>query len=148
MAIKVMPFYAIVLRPFRRNLPPEGWRFLIDQAARGGAYDGEIMVFGAMNPVEAESIADFLVELGYRRFRQGEDAEETDFACFESGVGPMPDWLECVEYRRLDHPERAGEIWKLKNSEAYDLFEFDLPNKPPRKGFEVDWPPFIGKCWD
>ena len=148
MAIKVMPFYAIILRPFRRTLSPEGWRFILEQAARGGAYDGEIMAFGAMSPGDIDALEDYLTGLGYRPFKSGEDDEDSDFAWFQSGVGAMPDWLECVEWRSLDDPQVGGEIWKLKNSEVYDLVEFERPNKFPRKGFEVDWPPFIGKCRD
>lgn len=114
MAITISPFYAIVLLPFRRELSKAGCRFIVDQVARGGAYDGEIMAFGAMNSRDHEASIHYLMQLGYRCFQEGENPEDADFVCFELGEGGMPDWLECVEWRSLDDPKTGGQIWKLK----------------------------------
>jgi hypothetical protein len=143
-AIRVIPFYAIVLRPFRRNLPTYAWRSLLQRAAEGG-FDGEIMIFGAMSAGDIDSKARYLERIGFKGPAHGDHA---DFVIFEGGSGPLPEWLECVEYRYLNGSERSGRIWKLKNSEVYDLIDTHHRAKLPRKGFEVDWPPFIGKCWD
>ena len=142
MAIRVMPFYAIVLRPFvLESMAREGWMMLVHHAARG-TFDGEIMAFGAMNPREIENHAEYLEQLG---FKGPQHNDEADFALFQSGMGKLPTWLEIVDVKHFaDGPEHDS-AWKLKNSEVYTLHDFHFQPQYPTKGYEVDWPPYIGK---
>lgn len=141
MAIAVMPFYSIVLRVFvEQDISQRGWRTLMLQAALG-RFDGEIMALGAMNSMDLEHQIEMLEEFGYKHPRHGDEA---DFAVFESGIGKMPYWLECVKVNSLDD-ERIWDAWKLRDSEVYTLHEFTKPTEYPTKGYQIDWPPHIGK---
>jgi hypothetical protein len=137
-----MPFYAIILRPFvEQKIAEHGWRNIVQWAAMG-LFDGEILALGAMNPQDIEDSADLLDRVGFKGPKFGDDA---DYAMFSSGVGTMPAWLECVEVRLLDDPKIKFDAWKMKNSEVYELHDFHDRKKYPTKGYEVDWPPYIGK---
>ena len=70
--------------------------------------------------------------------------EDTDFAALSSGYGDMPGWLERVEVRSLDDTKIKFDAWKMRNLEVYQLYTFHERRKYPAKGYEVDWPPYIG----
>ncbi len=79
MAIRVMPFYATVLRPFvAQEISRAGWAALVRQAAIG-PFDGEIMAFDAMKPMDVENQVKFLENVGFRGLNYGDAA---DFAIF------------------------------------------------------------------
>ena len=40
---------------------------------------------------------------------------------------------------------RPVKAWKMKNSGVYDLINFEANLSLPRKGYQCDWPPLIGK---
>lgn len=142
MAIRVMPFYAIILRPFvEQEITRAGWDVLVRHAAIG-PFDGEIMAFGAMNRMDVDRQCEFLEYVGFRGPTHGEAA---DFAIFEMGSGKMPSWLECVEVLDLSEEKSGGTAWKMRNSQVYTLHDFNDHRKFPTKGHEVDWPPYIGK---
>ena len=142
MAIKTMPFYAIILRPFvEQQISELGWRNIVQWAAMG-LFDGEILALGAMNPRDIQNSAEFLEQVGFKGPAFGDEA---DFAVFSSGFGDMPAWLECVEVRLLDDPKVKFDAWKMKNSEVYELHDFHDRKKSPTKGYEVDWSPYIGR---
>jgi hypothetical protein len=72
MAIKTMPFYSIVLRVFvQQKIDDSGWMALVQQAALG-VFDGEIMAFGAMNPMDHENQCDFLKRVGFKGREHGD----------------------------------------------------------------------------
>jgi len=145
MAIKTMPFYSIVLRVFvQQKIDDSGWRALVQQAALG-VFDGEIVAFGAMNPMDHENQCDFLKRVGFKGPEHGDDA---DFAEFQSGMGRMPNWLECVRVRYLNGQPGEVDAWKLRYSDVYTLHDFHERRGFPTKGYEVDWPPFIGAIND
>ena len=145
MAIKTMPFYSIVLRAFvQQKIDEPGWRALVRHAAFG-VFDGEIMAFGAMNPMDHENQCDFLKSVG---FKGPEHGDEADFAEFQGGMGRMPNWLECVRVRYLKGQPDEVEAWKLRHSDVYTLHDFHVRKSFPTKGYEVDWPPFIGPIRD
>ncbi len=53
MAIVTLPFYAIVLRPFvKQDISASGLKYLLGYSEFGRNFDGEIMVFGAMNATD------------------------------------------------------------------------------------------------
>lgn len=142
MAIRVMPFYAIILRPFvEQEISRSGWEALVRNAALG-RFDGEIMAFGAMNPMDVDSQCEFLEGVGYRGPSHGDAA---DFAVFEMGFGRMPNWLECVDVRHFGEETSGDTAWKMRDSQVYTLHDFHESQKLPTKGYEVDWPPYIGK---
>jgi len=142
LAITVMPFYAIILRPFvDQPIAERGWQRIVQWAAMG-LFDGEILAIGAMGYPQIRRDANFLEEVGFKGPSAGEDA---DFAEFSSGCGDMPGWLERVEVRSLDDPKMKFDAWKMRNSEIYELHTFHDRQKYPTKGYEVDWPPYIGR---
>lgn len=144
MAIRVMPFFAIILRPFvEQEISRAGWEALVRHAAIG-PFDGEIMAFGAMISTDVERQCGFLEEIGYRGPSHG---DATDFAIFEIGFGKMPNWLKCVEVRHFGEERPGGSAWKMRNSQAYTLHDFHDRQKFPTKGSEVDWPPYIGRIF-
>ena len=144
MAIEVIPFYAIVLRPFvDRRIAQHGWKQIVKWASMG-LFDGEILALGAMNYGDIEDWVKFLEEVGYNGPTK---ADEADFAIFSPSTDAMPGWLECVEVRLLDDLKTNvhAYAWKMKNSEVYELHDFRHSHEFLTKGYEVDWPPYIGK---
>jgi hypothetical protein len=54
-------------------------------------------------------------------------------------------WLETVDVNFFDEAIRPAQAWKMVNSDVYDLVDFHGGARLPRKGYECDWPPYIGK---
>jgi hypothetical protein len=142
MAIRCFSFIAVILRPYvQQTISEAGWKMLL-RSARSCAFDGEIMAFGAMNGTDADNTINSLVRAGYKG---PSDPHDCDMAVFDMGFGAMPPWLERVEVRHFNDPNVVDAAWKLKDSEVYTLHDFrDQPSRPT-KGYEVDWPPFIGR---
>ena len=141
MAIRIMPFYAIILRPFViQEISRLGWAALVRQAAIG-PFDGEITAFGAMNPMDVDNQVEFLENVGFKGLSHGDAA---DFAIFEMGLGRMPSWLERVDVRHLGEEKSGDAAWKMRESQVYTLHDFHERREFPTKGYEVDWPPYIG----
>ena len=49
---------------------------------------------------------------------------------------------------KLHAQEREAETiqaWKMKKSNVYELLNFEAALDKPVKGYQCDWPPFIGK---
>jgi len=140
-AIRVLPFYAIVLRPLvSQDLNQPIWRMLLKNAVNG-LFDGEIMAFPSMELPSLRTIAGLLKAGGYNGPEHGDHA---DFVWFERGEGKMPNWLEKVELRFFDS-DRVSAAWKMVNSEVYSLVDQNDQASAPTKGYQVDWPPFIGR---
>jgi hypothetical protein len=57
----------------------------------------------------------------------------------------MPNWLECVDVRHFGEEKSGDTAWKMRDSQVYTLHDFHDRQKFPTKGYEVDWPPYIGK---
>lgn len=141
MAIRVMPFHAIVLRLFvPQDITQSGWRMLIANVALG-RFDGEIMAFGSMDPIAIIGVGKSLEGMGFKGPVHGDDA---DFALLDRGEGAMPSWLEKVELRFFDSG-LVSAAWKMVNSETYALADQNGRESLPTKGYQVDWPPFIGR---
>jgi hypothetical protein len=122
------------------------------QRAKAGAFDGEIMVSGTSRVGDVESDRLFLESFGYRgpekisKSEYDNSAKDVDFAIYIGGDKRIiPNWLDHVEVRFLDE-DRTIDAWKLRNSDIFQLYYYPRNSAPlETKGYEVDWPPFIGK---
>lgn len=142
MAIRVQPFFSIVLRPFvPQNVSRRGWTLLVHQAA-SGLFDGEIMVFVAMSMTDIKAISATLERSGFRSSSQDENP---DYAVFDRGYGVMPNWLEQVDVLHFSDKQKKDVAWKMVHSEIYTLHDHGLRSALPTKGYDVDWYPLIGK---
>ena len=142
MAIRVQSFFSIVLRPFvPQAIASDGWTMLVHHAA-SGLFDGEIMVFVAMSMIDIRSTMAFLERSGFKGPSNG---SSVDYALFDMGIGIMPSWLEKVEVRHFSDSRTSDAAWKLVKSQVYTLH--DRVNRADllTKGYDVDWPPYIGR---
>ena len=144
MAIKVMPLYAVILRPFvEQRINPEGLKWLMGKINRSSNFDGEIMVLGAMNAADVNHIIRRLEDAGYYGPAQKENA---DYALAESGhIEQIPSWLTIIDVKFFDERVPDCQAWKLTKSNVYELLDFHLNIHFPTKGYECDWHPYIGK---
>ena len=141
MAIRILPFHAIVLRPFvSQHIKQSGWRMLVANAANG-LFDEEIMAFGSMDFVAIRGLGSYLEEVGFKGPVHG---DHSDFALQDRGEGVMPAWLEKVEIRYFDD-SRVSAAWKMVNSQVYTLHDRLSRDDLSTKGYDVDWPPYIGR---
>ena len=145
MAIKALQFYSVILRPFvSQRITARGWEYLLLRADRQRNFDGEIMVFGAMSPSDHEEIINQLISFGYIRPERGNKSDM--YVSYYLDVGPqLPDWLELVDVKFFDETIPSSKAWKMKNSNVYELLDFEKVNALPTKGYECDWQPFIGQ---
>lgn len=138
MAIRARSGYAVILRPFTdREISSAAWKTLLRLAA-GQAFDGEIMAFIDMDPMGNDITINMLERMGF----VGPEGLEPDFAV---KFAALPAWLELVDVRYLDGSGNEAKAWKLKDSQVYDLHDVPGLWQWPKKGYEVDWPPYIGK---
>ena len=145
MAIRVLPFYALVVRfDASRVTSSAGWRFLMQSCDRSRNFDGELIVFGAMN---YNDIQDYLKALNGFGFREPSSGEDSDMCLFSAGypMTSIPNWLSVVDVEFFSTDEVSCQAWKLKDSQVYDLLDFHQEVRLPRKGYECDWPPLIGR---
>lgn len=145
MAIKFLPFYALILRfDTSRVKSIEGWRFLMENCDRNRNFDGELIVFGAMS---YDVIRDYIEALTGFGFNEPDDSEETDIVIWSAGVPltSVPNWLTVIDIEFFAADVPPCKAWKLSESQVYDLLDFHQKIRLPRKGYECDWPPRIGR---
>jgi len=146
MAIRLMPFYTLVLRPYvEQEISAEGWRFLFSSCDPHRNYDGEIMVFGAMNGRDIDAVIKSLTSYGYVGPDNGDASDLVVWDGLSGPVSYMPDWLTVVDVTFFDDAQPQCKAWKLANSGAYRLIDFDRQIEAPTKGYQCDWAPLIGK---
>ena len=62
-----------------------------------------------------------------------------------SGASSIPSWIELVDVKFFDETMPPVQAWKMKESGVYDLINFEADLSLPRKGYQCDWPPYIGE---
>ena len=144
MAIVTLPFYGIVLRPFvEQDISSSGLKYLLSYSEFGRNFDGEIMVFGSMNPTDHNNYIERLISFGYKGPDNGDNSDmaqsQTHF------LDKCPSWLEIVNVQFFDKSVEPVTAWKMKTSNVYELIDFHDGRKVPVKGYQCDWPPHIGK---
>ena len=146
MAIRIMPFITLILRPHvQQEISAEGWRYLFHHCDPHRNFDGEIMVFGAMSGHDIEVHIDALTSFGFIGPGNGENS---DMVLWEMLFGPtsdMPSWLSVVDVTFFDDTASPCKAWKLSDSGVYQLLDFHTGIEAPTKGYECDWAPLIGK---
>lgn len=102
------------------------------------------MAFGAMSGSVIESLIEDLTSFGYIGPDQGDQSDMfvTDF--LTSAVN-LPSWLELVDVKFFDETQHPVQAWKKKQSNVYQLLNFEKSDELPMKGYECDWQPYIGK---
>ena len=144
MAIITLPFYAIVLRPFvKQDISASGLKYLLGYSEFGRNFDGEIMVFGAMNPTDHHNYMERLISFGYKGPDNGDNSDIAQGQMHS--LDNCPSWLETVNVKFFDESLDPVSAWKMKTSNVYELIDFHDGKKVPTKGYECDWPPHIGK---
>jgi hypothetical protein len=145
MAIQTLSFISLIVRPnVTQTIKPEGWRYLLGYADSRRNFDGEIMAFGAMSGNDIDRTINQLVAFGYIGPDNG-DASDMVLSPMWEGSSYIPDWLELVDVRFFDESRPATQAWKMKNSNVYALLDFETESNLPTKGYQCDWPPYIGK---
>ena len=145
MAIQTLSFISLIVRPYvKQTIKPEGWRYLLGYADPFRNFDGEIMVFGAMSGNYIDRVINHLADFGYIGPDQG-DASDMVLSAMFGGSSYIPDWLELVDVRFFDESRPETQAWKMRNSNVYALLDFEAEINRPTKGYECDWPPYIGK---
>ena len=145
MAIQTLSFISLIVRPYvTQTIKPEGWRYLLGYADSRRNFDGEIMAFGAMSGNDIDRVINYLIAFGYVGPDNG-DASDMVLSAMWEGSSYIPDWLELVDVRFFDESCAATQAWKMKNSNIYALLDFETESNLPTKGYQCDWPPYIGK---
>ena len=145
MAIQTLSFISLILRPYvKQPISTEGWRFLFGQVDPYRNFDGELMAFGTMSGQDMARIVETLVSFGYVGPDKGETSDMIVSDMF-SRTDKLPSWIELVEVQFFDDNRAPTQAWKMKNSGVYDLVNFEAKLDLPRKGYQCDWPPLIGK---
>ena len=62
-----------------------------------------------------------------------------------TGTDKLPSWIELVDVKFFDETQHPVQAWKKKQSNVYQLLNFEKSDELPMKGHECDWQPFIGK---
>ena len=145
MAIQTLSFISLILRPYvEQPISTDGWKHLLSQADPHRNFDGELMAFGAMSGRDMERIIHDLTSFGYIGPDQGDQSDMVVSDMF-AGTDTLPSWIELVDVTFFDAEAPPVQAWKLKNSNVYDLINFEANLSLPRKGYQCDWPPLIGK---
>ena len=145
MAIQTLSFISLILRPYvTQPISTEGWKALFSQVDRYRNFDGELMAFGAMSGQDMERIILDLVSFGYVGPDQGDKSDMVLSDMF-IGAANLPSWIELVDVTFFDEDLPPVKAWKMKNSNVYDLINFETDLSLPRKGYQCDWPPLIGR---
>ena len=148
MAIQTLSFISLILRPYvAQPISTDGWKYLLAQVDPYRNFDGEIMAFGAMSGQVMDGIIQDLTSFGYVGPNEGESSDMIVSDMF-SGKDNLPSWIELVDVKFFDENQPRVKAWKMKNSNVYDLINFEANLSLPRKGYQCDWPPFIGKIGD
>jgi hypothetical protein len=145
MAIQTLSFLSLILRPYvEQHISTDGWHYLLSQADPHRNFDGEIMAFGAMSGRDIDRIIERLVSFGYVGPDQGDKSDMVLSDMF-TGTDKLPSWIELVDVKFFDEATPPIQAWKMKKSNVYELLNFEAALDKPVKGYQCDWPPFIGK---
>lgn len=102
------------------------------------------MAFGTMSGQDMDRIIHDLISFGYVGPDQGDKSDMVVSDMF-TGTDNLPSWIELVDVEFFDEDQPPVKAWKMKNSGVYDLINFEADRSLPRKGYQCDWPPHIGK---
>ena len=145
MAIQTLSFISLILRPYvKQPISTDGWKTLFAQVDPHRNFDGELMAFGAMSGQDIDCIIHNLISFGYIGPDQGDQSDMVVSDMF-SGTSNIPSWIELVDVKFFDDTKPSVQAWKMKESGVYDLINFEADLNLPRKGYQCDWPPYIGK---
>ena len=102
------------------------------------------MAFGTMSGHDMDRIIHDLISFGYVGPDQGDKSDMVVSDVF-MGADNLPSWIELVDVSFFDEDRPPVKAWKMKESGVYDLINFEANLSLPRKGYQCDWPPLIGK---
>ena len=143
MALVRIPFIGLIFRPFvEQEISRECLLGLLKQINPERNFDGELMVFGAMNTRDIEARYKFLIKGGYKGPSSGEEADMA--FSFDGYLQDPPSWLHTMEVRFFDEKIPSVTAHKFTNSQVYELVDFHGEYHGV-KGYECDWEPYIGK---
>jgi hypothetical protein len=145
MAIQTLSFISLILRPYvEQPISSDGWKYLFAQVDPHRNFDGELIAFGTMSGQDMQGIIDRLVSFGY----VGPDAgDKSDMVVSDrlTGIDNLPSWIELVDVKFFDKERPSVQAWKMKQSNVYELLNFEAQLGKPMKGYQCDWAPFIGQ---
>jgi len=145
MAIQTLSFISLILRPYvQQPISTDGWQHLLARADPHRNFDGELMAFGTMSGRDMDRIIHNLTSFGYIGPDQGDQSDMVVSDMF-AGTDTLPSWIELVDVTFFDEETPPVQAWKMKESGVYDLINFEADLTLPRKGYQCDWPPLIGK---
>ena len=145
MAIQTLSFISLILRPYvKQPISTDGWKHLFAQVDPYRNFDGELMAFGAMSGRDMSKIIERLISFGYVGLNEGDKSDMIVSDMF-MGADNLPSWIELVDVSFFDEDQPPVKAWKMKESGVYDLINFEANLSLPRKGYQCDWPPLIGK---
>ena len=145
MAIQTLSFISLILRPYvQQPISTDGWQYLLAQADPHRNFDGELMAFGAMSGQDMDRIMQALISFGYVGPDQGDQSDMVVSDMF-TRTDKLPSWIELVDVTFFDETKSPVQAWKMKKSNVYGLLDFEGNIATPTKGYECDWPPYIGK---
>ena len=145
MAIQTLSFISLILRPYvQQPISTDGWKYLLSHADPYRNFDSEIMAFGAMSGRDMDRIMQALISFGYVGPDQGDQSDMIVSDMF-TGTDKLPSWIELVDVKFFDEETPPVQAWKMKKSNVYSLLDFEASIATPTKGYECDWPPYIGK---
>ena len=102
------------------------------------------MAFGTMSGHDMDRIIEGLVSFGYVGPNEGEKSDMIVSDMF-MGTDTLPSWIELIDVTFFDEGQPPVKAWKMRNSGVYDLINFEADRSLPRKGYQCDWAPLIGK---
>lgn len=91
-----------------------------------------------------DRIIEELISVGYVGPNEGDKSDMVVSDMFSAGSN-IPAWLELVDVKFFDESGPPTQAWKMKKSNVYELLNFEADITLPTKGYECDWPPYIGK---
>ena len=145
MAIQTLSFISLILRPYvKQPISTDGWKSLFAQVDPHRNFDGELMAFGTMSGQDMDRIIQTLFSFGYIGPGEGDQSDMVVSDMFSAGSN-IPSWLELVDVKFFDESRPPTQAWKMKKSNVYRLIDFEASLATPTKGYECDWPPYIGK---
>ena len=122
MALVRIPFIGLIFRPFvKQEISRECLLGLLGQINPEKNFDGELMVFGAMNTRDIEASYEFLIKGGYKGPSSGEEADMA--FSFDGYLQNPPDWLQTIEVRFFDDKMTAITAHKFAKSANFLLAE-------------------------
>lgn len=146
MAIQLMPFITLILRVnVKQKISAEGWQYLMHYSQPQKNFDGELIVFGAMNGQDIDNDIKNLTSFGFVGPDKGEKSDMVVWESIFEAVTYVPSWLSVVDVKFFDEEKPDVRAWKLTDSGVYRLVDFSNRAELPMKGYECDWAPLIGK---